>query len=363
LIQICHASGTWSIDGYHEWISSFWRDGQSRPIGVLRFTGEGGDSGNGSLATSYGIYQQGGAWTYPYPDLCIGFHTGIKIGANSGYNGTRFYNDSNWATEIFSVGNGDNHVRVLNNLYVTGTVTGSNLSGTNTGDQDLSGYLTTSGTAADADKLDGYDWMQSGKNVRASEFYADGWLRNYNADTGLYNQSSGNHFYSKTGGIWAITGAGSGVELQFRSNHESTIRGYVYGDTNSNFGLLNNVGGWSVRCYAGGGYGGALTGTWTASGDIIAFSDARVKENVETIDNALDKVLALRGVTYNRTDLKDTSKKIGVIAQEVQKILPEVVQEQEDGMLGVSYGNIVGVLIEAIKEQQKQIDELKALLK
>ena len=104
------------------------------------------------------------------------------------------------------------------------------------------------------------------------------------------------------------------------------------------------------------------SGTLTAVGDVIAYSDVRVKENVETIDNALDKVMALRGVSYNRTDGGDKTKKVGVIAQEIQKVLPEVVQEQEDGMLGVSYGNIVGVLIEAIKEQQKQIDELKALL-
>lgn len=109
-----------TVDGYHE--SSFWRDGQNRPIGVLRFTGEGGDSGNGSIATSYGIYQQGGAWTHPYPDLCIGFHTGIKIGGYYGYGGTRFYNNSDWVTEIFSVGNGDNHVRVANNLYAGGLI-------------------------------------------------------------------------------------------------------------------------------------------------------------------------------------------------------------------------------------------------
>jgi hypothetical protein len=68
----------------------------------------------------------------------------------------------------------------------------------------------------------------------------------------------------------------------------------------------------------------------------------------------------LRGVEYNRTDTEDKTKKIGVIAQEIQKILPEVVQEQEDGMLGVSYGNIVGVLIEAIKEQQSVIETLEA---
>jgi len=104
-------------------------------------------------------------------------------------------------------------------------------------------------------------------------------------------------------------------------------------------------------------------GNFTATGDVIAYSDARVKENVVTIDNALDKVKEMRGVYYNRTDQEDDkSKKVGVIAQEIEKVLPEVVSEDGDGMKGVSYGNIVGVLIEAIKDQQKQIDELKARL-
>ena len=103
-------------------------------------------------------------------------------------------------------------------------------------------------------------------------------------------------------------------------------------------------------------------GTLTVDGDVVAYSDRRTKENIKTIENSLDKVLSLRGVSYNRIDESDKAPKIGVIAQEIQEILPEVVFKQEDGMLGVSYGNIVGVLIEAIKEQQQQIDELKYLL-
>ena len=103
-----------------------------------------------------------------------------------------------------------------------------------------------------------------------------------------------------------------------------------------------------------------ITGTLTATADVVAYSDERIKENIKTIDNALDKVKALRGVSYNRTDLEDKSTKVGVIAQEVQKVLPEVVQEKEDGMLSVSYGNMVSVLIEGMKEQQEQIEALKA---
>ena len=103
-----------------------------------------------------------------------------------------------------------------------------------------------------------------------------------------------------------------------------------------------------------------VNGTIRATGDVIAYSDARVKENVKTIDNALDKVTQLRGVSYNK--ISETEEKIGVIAQEIEKVLPQVVQEDDEGMKSVAYGNIVGVLIEAIKEQQKQIDELKARL-
>ena len=103
-----------------------------------------------------------------------------------------------------------------------------------------------------------------------------------------------------------------------------------------------------------------VNGTIRATGDVIAYSDARVKENVKTIDNALDKVTQLRGVSYNK--IGETEEKIGVIAQEIEKVLPQVVQEDAEGMKSVAYGNIVGVLIESIKELKQEIDELKARL-
>jgi hypothetical protein len=102
------------------------------------------------------------------------------------------------------------------------------------------------------------------------------------------------------------------------------------------------------------------TGNFTASGDINSNSDERLKENIDTIQGALNKVLALRGVTFNLKD-NPSERKIGLIAQEVEKIIPEVVKEDrsEDRILSVSYANIVALLIEAIKEQQEQIDKLK----
>jgi hypothetical protein len=103
--------------------------------------------------------------------------------------------------------------------------------------------------------------------------------------------------------------------------------------------------------------GNALAGNFTATGDITAYSDKRLKTNIETISGALEKVNALRGVTFD----KDGKRGLGVIAQEVEKILPEVVLDGEE-YKSVAYGNIVGVLIEAVKEQQKQINELKERL-
>jgi hypothetical protein len=102
-----------------------------------------------------------------------------------------------------------------------------------------------------------------------------------------------------------------------------------------------------------------VNGTIRATSDVIAFSDRRVKENIVTIDNALEKVTKLRGVTYTRKDLDDKSTKVGVIAQEVLEVLPEVVSQDDEGKYSVAYGNMAGVFIEAIKELENRIKELE----
>ena len=104
----------------------------------------------------------------------------------------------------------------------------------------------------------------------------------------------------------------------------------------------------------------SAAGAATFNNDVTAFSDERLKENIETIPNALDKVCQMRGVTFNRTDF-DGEKQMGVIAQEVEKVIPEVVREDEseDKIKSVAYGNMVGVLIEAIKDLKAEVDELK----
>jgi len=95
--------------------------------------------------------------------------------------------------------------------------------------------------------------------------------------------------------------------------------------------------------------GGALT----ATGDITAFSSEALKNDIKTIDNALDKVSNMRGVYYT----KDGEAGTGVIAEEIEKVLPEVVREGEHK--SVAYGNITGILIEAIKDLGYEVKKLK----
>lgn len=676
------ASGTWGIsisgNAATATTASSLAANTSPTIQVLNFTGVGTNSGN--VNQSYAIYQEGGAWSPPFPDLCIGYHTGIKLGAYFGYNGIRFFNNSDFATQTFSVNDGDNHVRVAYNLYVGGTISGSNLSGTNTGDQtNISGNAATTSQRS-FDYLYASSYLESGGAVYGTIFYdnndrsyyldpnstsnvnaitmggtlymnggayygtiifgsssywrcgisqrdagnaemriwakgggagsiyfatgfdgeasattlpSDGMaLKNNNLglgswgvsefpsyklhvkgtgyatndfrapifydsnDTGYYldpngtsnlykfseftmayngmNPMSANSPYSsrysgsanyrngtmgygntdfnvmfsnwgsgfidswsspanapggsshyvglqgfhynyqnssqaygfqmacageadnrffwrsawpnlrgwvemihsgnigsqKVNGaqkLWAeshpndyyIVNNWTGSHWRLTTNHGSPVRvgysddtgainsavgssyywsGIQYFETNNggsavnnsnsakleaysssnntafmsfhrggyyavNFGLDNDnvmrIGGWSAGANR---WQLDMSGNMTVAGDVTAYSDARVKENIITVDNALTKVLSLRGVYYNRIDSDDKKTKIGVIAQETLLVVPEVVNQDNDGMFNVSYGNLAGLFIEAIKEQQKEIEELKTII-
>jgi trimeric autotransporter adhesin len=125
--------------------------------------------------------------------------------------------------------------------------------------------------------------------------------------------------------------------------------------------------------------GSGTTGEIRATNNITAFySDKRLKDIISTIPNALDKLLTLSGVIFTQNKkaeefgYTDYSEQVGVIAQEVQAVLPQVVKpapfdldennqsKSGENYITVQYEKLVPLLIEAIKEQQKQIDELKA---
>ena len=173
---------------------------------------------------------------------------------------------------------------------------------------------------------------------------------------------------------------GSGYITGISSSNVTSALGFTpYNNTNpsgytSNAGDITGV--TAGTGLSGGGTSGGVTlsmdgsysGTFTVTGeirataDVVAFysSDERLKDNVKVIENASDKVAQLRGVEFDWNDKQTTYEghDIGVIAQDVEKVLPELVQTRDDGYKAVKYEKIVGLLIEAIKDLQ---DEVKAL--
>jgi hypothetical protein len=150
-------------------------------------------------------------------------------------------------------------------------------------------------------------------------------------------------------------------ELHISNSSSYTILyGQLIGAVAANYGTL----GVNTQSYGGNGIvevydpGSIGVSVWGQT-DIVAFSDERTKTDITKIDDAINKIKRINGVTYKRVDLTDTRRYAGVIAQEIEKVLPEVVHENTDGFKSVAYGNLVSLLIEGIKELSGEIENLK----
>ena len=254
-----------------------------------------------------------------------------------------------------------------NDLYVSGNIYAN---GYFTGNRVLTQADEGSGNGLDADTLDG---------VQGTGYLSNGLVAN-KAQILMLNRFNGN----STGISWYDDAYNSWVMYMAQAGQTSVgPRGNLTAPTGS------IVTSWAQRSHIenGGGYGWTFEsqsnastspivrfeirssdgsaysqGNITAAGNITANSDISLKDNIEAIPGALDKVLQIRGVTYNRNDIEDNPRQTGVIAQEVEKVLPEVISEDANGIKSVAYGNMIGLLIEAIKEQQERIDALEERL-
>jgi hypothetical protein len=173
--------------------------------------------------------------------------------------------------------------------------------------------------------------------------------------------------------IAAATTRGNGINyadsgLYFGTSYSSTAASYtnpqmvIKGDGNVGIGTTNPDQKLDVigTIQASNLLGGALNITTDANGNIIRDpSDRRLKENIQPIENALDKVMRLRGVTYNWKDRQKMGSQTdyGMIAQEVAAVTPELTATSTDGVMGVKYTNMVGLLVNAIQEQQTEIND------
>jgi hypothetical protein len=163
------------------------------------------------------------------------------IGMVGTYSATRYQG-------VFSMGSA---YKLASNGTSPGTLYGIAWTHSNIGGQSISGLghqalFMENGVTQTA--IGNGVWTRA--NVDAVEVYARGWLRNSTANTGIYNQAHGAHFYASAANVWNMGGGNAYPQLIFRDNHASTIRGYVYADS-SGFGLLHSGGGWAVRTSPG----------------------------------------------------------------------------------------------------------------
>jgi hypothetical protein len=153
----------------------------------------------------------------------------------------------------------------------------------------------------------------------------------------------------------------TGGTRHFRIGHTTDFY-WASGD----FGNNNTIGTWfpQIRCYySAPSYSLDINLNGIVYGMFTNTSDERIKTNIKTIDYALDKVLLLRGVNY--TLISENTEEIGMIAQEVELIVPEAVKTKDSGdnLKGINYSGLVGLLVEAIKELNNKVTNLENILK
>lgn len=275
----------------------------------LSFKGEGGDSGNGTRA--YSIFQEGGGWGFPYPDLRIAFHTGIKFGANPSYEGMRFYTDYDMSGRVMQVNGSSNYI------------------------------------------------------------FIDRWI-NVLAGQGIYSGENGAHFYPNNGdyGSWRMDGSRNGWHgIYFATGSTLMMNDGDGGIHRSGNGWRIYHSGNNL--YAR----GEVTAYWSdrrlkqnikplEKGSGLALVDRLVPSSFEWNELA----------TKVNDGFYEGQPETALIAQEVQEILPIAVAENKAGRcagkdshiesyLTVKYDKITPFLIQAIKDLKAEIDELKEIIK
>ena len=275
--------------------------------------------------------------------------------------------NANLGTATF--GDSNDTITIPGNLVVTGTTTTNNVETVST-----SNGIVFEGNVADANELTllagtvsadrtitlpdangtlpllGIDQTFSGANTFSSQI-----VSSVSTGTAPFSVSSTTKVTNLNADL--LDGLTAGNFL--RSNATDTASGVI---TFSNNTASTTKSDGAVIVTGGVGIGGALN----VGGDVVAYasSDERLKDNIELISNPIKKVQSLKGVTWdwndNADELQQSLPNVGVIAQDVEKVLPELVTDRDNGYKGVDYAKLTGLLIEAIKEQQKQIDDLKS---
>jgi len=167
------------------------------------------------------------------------------------------------------------------------------------------------------------------------------------ADLDLYHTSNNSYIDNNTGNLYIRCHPSGEIHLRPKESENGVI---IRNDGGTELYFDNAK---KLETVTG---GVNVTGAMTASGDVVAFSDKRLKSDIKTLDGS--KVYGMRGVSF----IKDNKQSSGVIAQELEKIAPELVNNEGE-YKAVAYGNVVGYLIEAIKDLKAEVEQLKKQIK
>ena len=322
---------------------------------VLRF-GSGSNSGHARSSYPYAIFQETGAWSTPYPDLCISYHTGIKIGCgHQSYGGLRFTPDYNSETILMSINNGTEtngtgNVKVNTKLYV-------------------SGVLDCSTTVK-----------------------CDDWYYNDTGGEGLYSSANGMHWYADATTALNAAGGTSANWIRFRDESGGTVRGYVGANSSNLTGFLDHNGSWrfyitSTYCATVNNFipnadntydCGLSNARWDdiyATNGTIQTSDRNEKENIVATDLGLAFVNKLSPKSFKRKGKNRTH--YGFIAQDIEQIIADLgktttqfapliksdISEEKDGSkysYGLRYDELLAPIVKAIQELAVKVAALES---
>jgi hypothetical protein len=264
-----------------------------------------------AASTAYAIYREPGSWVYPYPDLRIAFHTGIKIGANASYQGVRFYDDYTMVNEVMSVNNGSSPIGA-SHVYVNNI-------------------------------------LQAGASLRAPIFYDSG-------NTAYYLDAGGASYLASSleiaNGYVLTNGVGGAIWM---SSAQGSFGGYMRFGQHAVFESIN--GGYHFYVLDASGIGVVK---YSGNQSWSAYSDGRIKTIHSIMQNNLSKLDGINPIYYSFNNFDDDKNRIGLIAQEVQQHFPELVDtDPKTDNLTLDYIGLIPVLLGAIKELKTEVETLK----
>jgi hypothetical protein len=308
--------------------------GTANPAGIFHVAGPGNQvsyfEGNGMTSSSGGpsIILRALGSTSNWQSQCT---------LQTVYSATSPGGTTNFTTETYPSGGYNNFNLYSSNVYIDGNV--------------------GIGTAASAAKLIVNGLIQGTGLYSTSTIYT-----NYTQGTNQPNNGQA-HFFNPTAAAnqdasCAVRINSGAARYAYFSMDVAGLGGYSMGILGSSQNLVFRAS-WDMSSNTL--FTMDRSGNFTATASVSANSDRRIKTDLQVIPNALEKVKKISGYTFMRTDA-DLPRQAGVIAQELLEVLPEVVHKNDDGIYSVSYGNIVALLIEALKEESAKREELEKRL-